>query len=362
MMHIGDLLLVTPLLRTLRTNYKNAHIALLADAKLSDLVKNNPNINELIAIDKKGYHNRLKNYLAFVREIRQKNFDLVINLHANERASFCAAFSGAKKLIGYSSLGLGIMFHKLMKNRKELKHQVEAHLDVLREFLGVTEIDNRGLEMYLDADTEKRMDDFWQKNFGQASGYTTKETSFPVVALNTGASWLTKRWCKESYAQLADKLLQLNYGVVFLGGMMDKELVSEITALMRQKNQPLLKIFTGELKLMELAAILKKCAVLVTNDSGPMHIAVAMDTPLVAMFGPSPVLGFAPYNDKSVSLKTPLSCHPCNKHFCDTLDCMKQIPVETVLEHTLELIKKYEHEPRPLRRNIGAYDCRVVEL
>ncbi|MEN6566689.1 MAG: glycosyltransferase family 9 protein, partial [Veillonellales bacterium] len=122
LMHIGDLLLVTPVLRTLRTNYPQAYIALLADAKLSDLVKYNQNIDELIAIDKKGYHNKLGNYIHFIAEIRQRRFNLVINLHANERASFIAAFSGADRIIGYSSWGLGKMFQYCIKNRKAVKH------------------------------------------------------------------------------------------------------------------------------------------------------------------------------------------------------------------------------------------------
>jgi heptosyltransferase-2 len=143
---------------------------------------------------------------------------------------------------------------------------------------------------------------------------------------------------------------------------MDKEIVDKIISLMRHKNHPLLKIFTGQLSLMELAALLKKCAVLVTNDSGPMHVAVAMDVPLVTMFGASPVPGFYPYNNKSVLIKTPLYCHPCGKHHCDTLNCMRAIPVDEVLKYTLELMEKYDGSPRPLLREIGEYRCRIIEL
>ena len=97
LMHIGDLLLVTPVLRTLRTNFPNAHIALLADKKLAALVQYNKHIDECLLIDKKGEDNTLPNFVRFIRKIRRKHFDLVINLHRNERASAIAAFSGAKK-------------------------------------------------------------------------------------------------------------------------------------------------------------------------------------------------------------------------------------------------------------------------
>lgn len=335
LMHIGDLLLVTPVLRTLRTNYPDAQLVLLADEKLADLVKYNENLSQLLTIDKKGYHNSLGRYLAFVADIRRQQFDLVINLHANERASFIAAFSGAKKIIGYSSWGLGIFFDLVVENRKRIKHQVHADFDVLEEGMGITNIDDRGIEMWLDSAAEQKAAELWREAF--------PESNLPVVGLNIGASWPTKRWPVEYFADLADRLLVAGYGVVYFGGPMDKELVAEATQLMKQKDHPRMASLTGKVKLLELAALLKKCQVLVTNDSGPMHIAVAMNVPLVSMFGASPIIGFYPYNDRSVILKSEVDCHPCYKHSCrrKNLECMYAISVDTVLAKTLSLDDKY---------------------
>lgn len=359
-MHIGDLLLVTPALRTLRTNYPKARISLLADAKLRDLVKYNQNIDELIEIDKKGYHNKLTNYLKFVGEIRARKFDLVINLHANERASFIAAFSGAKKIVGYSTFGLGLFFDQVMENRKAIKHQVHAHFDVLSEFLGITNFDDRGIEMWLDGKAVHAAEQIWLEAFPTANAQ--RQEDLKVVGLNIGASWPTKRWRNEYYAELADKLIDLGYGVAYFGGPMDQELVDQTVAMMRNKDHDQLKIFTGKLSLLELAALLKKCAVLVTNDSGPMHVAVAMDVPLVTMFGASPVPGFYPYNNKSILIKTPVDCHPCGVHHCDTHECMKVITVDTVLKYTLELLEKYGDQVGTVSREQGNYQCQIVEL
>jgi heptosyltransferase-2 len=336
LMHVGDLLLVTPVLRTLRTNYPDAEIALLADLKLADLVKYNQNINELITIDKKNYHNHLIPYLKFVRMIRRRRFDLVINLHANERASFIAAMSRAKKIIGYASWGLGALFDFCMENRKAVKHQIHSHFDVLKEGLGLTRIDDRGLEMWLDDAVVQKAELLWKQVFPSRAD----QEPLKVIGLNIGASWPTKRWPKEYFAQLADRLLELGYGILYLGGAMDQELVTETIALMRRRSDPNLALLTGKMSLLELAAVLKKCTALVTNDSGPMHVAVAMAVPLVSMFGASPVTGFYPYNDISVVLKTPVPCHPCGRHQCDTLECMYAISVEEVLDKTLELVKK----------------------
>ena len=354
MMHIGDLLVTTPFLNALRKSFPNSHIALLADDKLKELVCHNKNIDELILIKKKGYHNKLSNYIDFVREIRKKKFDLVINLHANERASFCAAFSKGKKIVGYSTFGPHLMFDKLMKNRNKIKHQVEAHFDVLREHLNVNEIDDNGVEMWLDEKWQEDANLIWQEAFG--------DKNIKVVALNIGASWQTKRWRHDYYAELADKFLELGYGVVYLGGDIDEEVVDKAVSLMKNKEHENLKILTGKLTLAQLAAVLRKFDCLVTNDSGPMHVAVAMDVPLVAMFGPSPVLGFYPYNDKSISIKTPVDCYACGQHNCDTLECMTKIPVDTVLKYSLELIEKYSSKEKPLFREKNKYECKVVEL
>lgn len=345
LMHVGDLLLVTPVLRTLRTNYPEAHIALLADAKLRDLVRLNKNIDELIEIDKKGYHNTLVNYLKFVTEIRNRNFDIVINLHANERASFIAAFSGAKKIIGYSSWGLGVFFDFCMENRKAIKHQVHSHFDLLQEGLGITTIDDRGIEMWIDKASEQSADQLWREAFksplergGQRAGCVVPKK---VIGLNIGASWPTKRWPKEYFADLADRLLERGYAIAYLGGPMDEEIVQQAISLMKNKDNPNIAILTGKMTLMELATIQKKCIALVTNDSGPMHVATAVDVPLVSIFGPSPVTGFYPYNDISIVMKTPVSCHPCGKHHCGTLECMYEITVDEVFAKTLEIVEKH---------------------
>lgn len=332
LMHIGDLLLVTPVLRTLRTNYPEAHLALLADEKLQDLVKYNENINELLVIDKKGYHNKLATYLQFVRGIREQKFDIVINLHANERASFIAAFSGAKKIVGYATFGLGPFFDQVIENRKAIKHQVHAHFDVLRETLGITKFDDRGIEMWLDNQAEENANRVWSKAF--------PDEKIKVIGLNIGASWETKRWRKEHYAQLADELLAKGYGVVYYGGPMDVDIVQETIGLMHHKENEGLVALTGKMTLLELAALLKKCKVLVTNDTGPMHVAVAMNVPLVSMFGPSPVPGFYPYSETSVVIKSPMHCHPCGKHQCPTKhECMWQIGVDMVMKYTMEQLE-----------------------
>ncbi|MBO4400508.1 MAG: glycosyltransferase family 9 protein [Selenomonadaceae bacterium] len=358
LMHIGDLLLVTPVLRTLRENFPDAHIELLADKKLGDLVRLNKNLDDCILIDKKGDDDRLPNFVKVIADIRAKKFDLVINLHRNERASALAAFSGGKKIVGYSKPGFALLFNKVLPNLKAVKHQIHSHFDVLREACGIEKIYDNGLEMWISDEDKASADKIFHENFPAGTR---------VVAFNIGASWLTKRWIDSYFAECADNLVERGYGVAFLGGDMDKGIVETCVDQMRQKKSELVKIFTGKFTLAELAGFLDKCVLMLTTDSGPMHIGVARNIPIVTMFGASPVPGFYPYDAKDILVKTPVACHPCGEHLCpktgaEVLACMKKIPVSVVMKYVDELLETYGEPAEKIPREYGNYQCRVIEL
>lgn len=371
-MHLGDLMLVTPTLTTLRKNFPDAKISLLADKKLGDLVKLNKNIDECILIDKKGADDKFFSFIKFILKIREKNFDLVINLHRNERASALAAFSGAKKIVGYSKPLFSIFFDKVMPNPSIARHvyflyrmkyfpgtqhQVKSHFDVLQKAVGIEKIFDNGLEMWIDDAAKNSAEKIFAENFPE----NTK-----VIAFNIGASWTTKRWLDNFFAECADILISRGYGVAFLGGTMDEEIVSACVEKMREKNSPLLKIFTGKFSLAELAGFLDKCVLFLTTDSGPMHVGVARNIPIVTMFGASPVPGFFPYDEKDFLIKSPVPCHPCGKHICpkkneENLACMKKIPVEVVMKYVDELLKNFGQPAEKIPRSKN-FQCKVVEL
>lgn len=372
LMHLGDLMLVTPALTTLRKNFPTAHLALLADKKLADLVQWNKNLDECILIDKKGIDDHLPRFIKFIFKIRAKNFDLVINLHRNERASALAAFSGAKKIVGYSKPFFSLFFNKVMLNpsiARHIKrgfkveyvpgsqHQVHSHFDVLREACGIDKIFDNGLEMWIPDAAGQEAAKIFRDNFGDLK----------VIAFNIGASWLTKRWLDSYFAECADILLEKGYGIAFLGGTMDREIVSGCVEKMRHKDSDRLKIFTGEFSLAILAGFLDNCVLFLTTDSGPMHIGVARNIPIVTMFGASPVPGFYPYDAKDILIKSPEPCHPCGNHTCpktgaDNLACMKKISVEVVMKYVFELLETYGQPAKKLPRVHGAYECRVIDL
>ena len=358
LMHIGDLMLVTPVLRTLRTNYPKARISLLADKKLADLVQYNRHIDECLLIDKKGRDDSLPSFIKYIWGIRKKKFDLVINLHRNERASAIAAFSGADRIVGYAKPGFALLFDKVLPNLKAVKHQIHSHFDVLEQAVGIDRIDDGGLEMWLPEAAVRSAAKIWQENFAPDK---------KVVAFNIGASWKTKRWIDTYFARCADELLAKGYGVAFFGGPMDTELVEACIAQMKHRDSGDIKVFTGKVSLGELGALLKKCALFLTTDSGPMHVGVSQNVPVVTMFGASPVPGFYPYDARDVLIKTPEPCHPCGIHECpkqgaDNMACMKKITVEIVMKYVWELLGKYESLAGKMPREYGKYECRVIDM
>lgn len=369
LMQIGDLMLTTPVLGALRKEYPQAKLTILADKRWRDLVERNPHIDECLLMDKKGTDKGIISLIKFIAHIRALKYDLVINLHRNERSSAIAAFSGAKYIIGYSKPLFATLFSKVMRNpslaRRAGKrripgtqHQVHSHFAVLHECLGFTPYDN-GLEMVLSEKNQKLADDLWQERFAIED---------KVIALNIGASWETKRWPDNYFAQCADKFIEQGYKIAFFGGPMDLDIVNKCISQMQHKDSEALHIFTGKVSLAVLAGLLRKCSLFLTTDSGPMHIGVAMNLPVITMFGASPVPGFYPYDGRSVLLKSPESCHPCGIHKCprkgeENMACMKNIPVAAALHYAAELLEKFQGKPAyKLPSHKGDYQCRVIEL
>lgn len=358
LMHIGDLMLVTPVLRTLRSFYGEARLTLLADKKLRDLVEHNETLDECMLIDKKGTDDHLVNFIKFIKKIREKKFDLVINLHRNERASALAAFSGARRIVGYSKPGFSLLFDEVLPNKKPIMHQIHSHFEVLQKACGVTKFDDRGLEMVLPPGADEEAQALWDENFSPGK---------KVIAFNIGASWETKRWLDGYFAECADDLISRGYAIAFFGGPMDEEIVRECIKKMKRRDSGDVKIFTGKVSLGVLAAMLKRCALFLTTDSGPMHVGVAMNVPIVTMFGSSPVPGFYPYDAKDILIKTPEKCHPCGIHICpkkgdDFMGCMKHMPPSVIMDAVNKLLEKYEGMTGNWPPHQGEYQCQVIEL
>ena len=357
LMHLGDLMLVTPVLRTLRHNYPAARITLLADRILADIVQENAHIDECLLIDKKGRDRSFLGIMRFARRLRERKYDLVVNLHRNERSSALAALSGGKRIVGYTKPGFSLLFDHVSPDQHMVMHEVHSHYAALRAAGIIGEIDDAGLEMWLPPAAEAEAARLWATHFAPED---------KVIALNIGASWRTKRWEDGYFAQVADTYLARGYHLAVMGGPTDVEMVAACRAQMREKDHPHLHIFTGQVSLGVLAGLLRRCILFITTDSGPMHVGVAMNVPVLCMFGASPIPGFYPYDEKSISVRAPVPCHPCRLHECplaeaEYMKCMKQMPPTLILKYADQMLAENGERPACELVRPTDFETRVAE-
>ena len=321
LMHLGDLALTTPFLHVLRQAAPQAHITYLVDEKLKDVVENNPNIDEVMTIDKKGHDDSIFALYEFAETISKGNYDVLINLHPNERTSFIDFCAKVPVKVGFSHFLFRPFLTKVTPLNRQL-HAADMYIDVLSQ-LGITNIENNGLEIFPSIEDKKTAAEFWLKQ------QITPQDK--VIGFNIGSAVETKRWAPGRYAQVADKLAAEGYKTVFYGGSMDEEMVNKASSYMKTK--PI--IATGCFTIGELAAVMQRCSLIITNDSGPMHLASSQKVPILALYGPSNIDLYGPYTKKATVVTALPPCTGCAKamrHKCDDMQCMKRLTVEQVVE------------------------------
>lgn len=358
LMHLGDLMLGTPVLAALRQQYPAARITLLADKKLADVVAANEHLDECLLIDKKGADGGILGILRYAMRLRKNHYDLVINLHRNERSSALAALSGGRRIVGYAKPGFALAFDHISPSQNQVMHEVHSHYAALRA-AGVLHADGTaGLEMWIPPAAKEEAERLWQAHFAPTD---------KVIAINIGASWATKRWIDAYFAVVADTYLRRGYHIAVMGGPMDMEMVEECRARMEEREHPHLHIFTGKVSLGVLAGLLSRCILFITTDSGPMHVGVAMHVPVICMFGSSPIPGFYPYDARSISVRAPVSCHPCRIHECplageEHMMCMKRMPPALILQYADQILREDGERPACDLPAPTDFETRVVEM
>ena len=325
LMQLGNLILTTPFIRALREAAPDSHITMLVDEKLKDVVLHNPCLDEVITIDKYGRDNSILALLSCAHNLGKMQFDILINLHPNERCSFICAMTKAGKLTGCTHWLFKPWFDLLTPLDRK-KHAADMYLDVLTQ-LGVKELSHRGLEIFPGKENRDFAESFWKEK--------SILPSDKLVGFNTGSEVETKRWAPERFAEVADALSSRGYKTVFFGGTMDEDMVQE--AVGHMKTKPV--IAAGQLSIGQLAAAMRRCSLIITNDSGPMHVAISQRVPVVAMYGPSHPELYGPYTRLATVVTAQPPCPGCAsgmKHHCRdakyNMRCMKELTVKQVLD------------------------------
>ena len=321
---LGDVILAVPSLRALREKFPQAHIAVLTAQVYRLVLARCPYIDEVLE-----FPFRSKGSQGLWREsscLRKADFDIVCDLQNNRKSHMLAYLSGCNRRYGYDNGKFSFLLNKKAKDKgpvlSPVKHQARTlallGIDSVREDLELTPGDD---------------DEIWARDFISRQ---RKNESTTLIGINLGSSaaWPSKRWPLEKIAVLLDKIYDAGMEVVLTGKGKDRRLIKKLSQLCKN---PFVDA-VDKTKVMQLACLIKRCSVYITSDSAPLHLAYAMKTPVVALFGPTDSRRHALAGPEQVVIKKDLACSPCYKRRCRDHRCMNEITPEEVFKAVKRLL------------------------
>ena len=330
---IGDVLLSTPVIKSVRDAYPDSYIAAMVRPYAKDILEGNPYLDEVITYDKFGRGIGLMKNLRFIRLLRRKKFDIALILHPTKRTHLLVLLSGVSQRIGYDRKW-GFLLTKRFPHTKQygFKHEIDYTLDLLR-YAGLDPKD-RTLYVPVNSRSEQKIEEL----FGKA-GITKNDL---CVGINPGASCASKRWGAEKFAEVAGRLRQ-KYGVktVIIAGEADKGLGDKVSSILKEDCINL----AGKTSVADVASVLRRMKLFISNDSGPVHISCAVGTPVVAIFGRSDrglsPRRWGPTGKSDIVLHKDVGCVECLAHNCKKgFQCLEAVTVDEVLAAAGKILGK----------------------
>jgi heptosyltransferase-2 len=316
---IGDAVMTTPAIRSIRRNFPGARITLLAKPWVLPVFARSSHVDRFLVYDVQGRHRGVAGRWRLVNDIRRGRFDAVILLQNAFEAALITAAAGIPMRIGFDTDGRTLLLTHPVRRPPGIKrrHQTDYYLQILRG-AGLAAGDSR-LELPLDEADRKRA--------ARRLADEGIDPTLPLVGLNPSATFgPAKQWPEDRYAALGDWIAD-RYGarVLIFGGPGDEILGQRIGDAMRCRPVNL----AGRTDLVEAMALIGMLDLFVTNDSGLMHVGAALDVPLIAIFGSTNPVTTGPWGSRSRVVRTDVPCSPCLKPFCryGHLDCMRRITV-----------------------------------
>jgi heptosyltransferase-2 len=333
---LGDAVMCEPALRGLRRLFPDAQIALLVKPAVADLFAGHPALTRVLTYDTKGRHAGLSGKWALAGQLRRQGFDLAILFQNAFEAAFLTFLAGVPRRYGYATDGRSLLLSDPIAapDHRALVHQVRYYWDLLKP-LGLKG-DPTAPELVVFPEEEQAM----AGRFAQG-GLTTTDV---VVGINPGSTYGgAKRWLPERFAEVTERLCRTiresreqQVSVVIFGAKGEEHLGREIAARLSSRSL----VLSGATTIRELMAAVKRCAMLLTNDTGPMHIASAFQVPVVAIFGPTDWRTTSPFGSAHAIVRQPVDCAPCLLRECP-IDhrCMTRVTVDQVHEDTVQLMQ-----------------------
>ena len=357
---IGDVIHTLPALAALRRLYPAADITWVVEEAAADLLADHPDLDRVLVSRRKTWLEEfrrgwvaapLREMRAFYRALRSRHYDLVIDFHGLLKSAVIVAMSGGRRRLGYDSLQeMSGLFYNERIAEEMAKHAVDRYLDFIRHLAGeereqvdrlaaapsftiaIGAEEQRHVEALLDEHAKLLTAGAGLRDKGiESGGEGGPKRRF--VAVNPIAFWETKLWEEGKFAELCDRVwLEIGLRVILTGGAAAP--LDRISVRMKTEAVNL----GGRTTLRELACLYRQAALVITTDSGPMHLAAAVGTPVVALFGPTDPLRTGPYGPGHRVIRRELACMPCLQKRCETKQCMREIDVEEVLTATKEIL------------------------
>jgi len=317
---LGDIVHAFPVVSAIKTQWPGSHITWLVKRQWADLVERAEGVDRVWPVDK-----TVRSWIRESRSLRAERFDLTIDLQGLFRSAIVARFSGAPRRIGFANgrEGSPWFYTQRVPVLNPDMHAVDRYLSVAAA-LGASLPDKPRFGFRL---SEKDMATV--RELCRRKGFSVDR---PWIAINMGARWPTKRWPQMSFAAVVDQLRETHQDpIVMLGGADERAYTNELRTL---TNRPFIDL-SGEMPLGCLPALLSKATAMITNDSGPMHIAAALGVPVVAIFGPTSAARTGPYGDGHQVLTSRIPCSPCFSRVCrhaPELECLHLITPTQVVD------------------------------
>jgi len=317
---IGDCLFTTPVIGVLKEAWPEVKIGYLCNKRTAPLLENNPHLDSIFiyerdefeAIRRKSFKLWLKKHLLFLGEIKRERFDIALDFSLNTQYGFFSWYAGIRQRIGYDYKGRGRFLTKRIQLKGyEGKHIIEYYMDLLR-YLKL-DLRKHNLEIFIKEDDRKKTDEILEKE-------NIKEGDLLIgIIPGGGKSWgrdaYLKHWPPRDFAKLADKIVEkYKAKIIIMGDFSEKGLVKDVIKGMHYEAID----FSGSTTLGELAALIGRMSLVITNDGGPLHIAVALSKKTLSFFGPVDPMVYGPYppdENRHIVLRKALDCSPCYRNF-----------------------------------------------
>lgn len=345
---IGEMLMSTPLIHSIRKTFPEADIHILTGKYIAEILKDNPEIDRMISIDEDIVLKKMfLKLMRLILELRREKYDVVFSLHRPFVMCIFAYLTGAPVRVGFDRNDEGILYTNKVKSNIKGRHQIEEYLDLIR-ILGF-EPENRRKLIFLKDEVFKKADELLKESgidysIDRIIGISPAGGN-NLAAYKLGTDALVRRWPDENYAALAEMLIKrLNAKVIVVGGKAEN-----ISAqIIKKKAGESVYDMTGKTDILTASAIISRLSLLITNDAGPMHIASAVNTFVIALFGPTDPNVAGPYTENSMIIRKGIECSPCfNKDTfppfnmdCKEWRCMKEISPDEVFARIEEFYSK----------------------